>query len=940
MKTSFSERFLTILLLMVLIVGCQNQKFEKLKDGIVVSSEGKKVRLQVLTKDIIKVSATPLDTFSTEKSMMALDTLPAYTDWNAEEQNGTVILKTGSLTASVSTKTGEVIFTDASGNALLQEKQGGGSTFTPVTVGGKQFYSIRQVFESPSDEAFYGLGQHQFGYMNYKGKDVELAQHNMDVAVPFIYSSKNYGLLWDNYSITRFGDPREYQPISGLKLFATDGKEGGLTATYFVKDKVVKSQQEKVIDYTYLETPQVDSFPKDIAYNGKVVWEGSFASETAGNHKFLLYASGYSKVWIDGKLVLDKWRQNWNPWYTPFEVKTAANEQHKIKIEWISLGGFLGLTHLDPQSEEEQNRLSLFSEVGNEINYYFIKGNNADEVIGGYRTVTGKAPIVPKWAMGFWQSRERYKTQEELLDVVQTFRKKNVPLDNIVLDWFYWPEDKWGSHKFDSSRFPSPEKMVEQLHKEYHTNLMISVWPKFYPGTDNFDEMQKNGFLYENNLKKKRKDWVGPGYDNTFYDALNEKASDLFWKQIDRNLNVKGIDAWWLDASEPDIHSNISIAARKENMAQTAKGPGEKYFNAFPLRNAKGVYEGQRVSSPDKRVFILTRSGYAGQQRYGAATWSGDIVSRWSDLKDQISAGVNFSLSGLPYWTMDIGGFSLEDRYVKPTTKDLDEWRELNTRWYQFGSFCPLFRVHGQYPFREVFNVAPETHPAYTSMLYYNKLRYTLMPYYYSLAANTYHKDYTIMRGLVMDFGQDKNVLNINDQFMAGPSLLISPVCEYKARERKVYLPATANWYDFYTGTFLQGGQSVQSKAALTSIPVYVKEGSILPAGQDMQYTNEKPDTLITLYVYGGKDASFELYGDEGTNYNYEKGAYSVVPLFYKESSGELKIDKRNGIYPGMVAAQTFRIVYIDKEHPSAFGNGKIVKTVRYTGEEISVALK
>lgn len=939
MKKYYNQNSWVVALLMLVMVGCQNQKFEKQEDGVIIPLEGKNIRLKILSKDIMQVSVTPLDSFSTEKSMMALDSLPVYKDWKVEASDSIIRVSTSSTTALVSLKTGAISFQDSLGNVLLDEKKGGGSSFTPVSIAGKQFYSIQQVFESPDDEAFYGLGQHQFGYMNYKGKDVELAQHNMDVAVPFVYSNRNYGILWDNYSITRFGDPRPYESISSLKLYSKDGKEGGLTADYYVENKIVKSQLEKEIDYTYLETPQVDSFPKDVAYKGKVVWEGSFGSEVEGKHKFLLYGSGYFKLWIDGKLIMDKWRQNWNPWYNPFEVTMKKGEKHTFKLEWISQGGYMGLTHLDPQSEEEQNRLSLYSEVANEINYYFIRGNNADEVISGYRKVTGKAPIVPKWAMGFWQSRERYKTQNELLDVVNTFRKKKIPLDNIVLDWFYWPEDKWGSHQFDSSRFADPKGMVDQLHKEYHTNLMISVWPKFYPGTDNFNEMNLNGYLYQSNLENKRKDWVGPGYLNTFYDPFNPKASKLFWDQIDRNLNSKGIDAWWLDASEPDIQSNISIVARKNNMDPTGKGPGAKYFNAFPLMNAKGVYEGQRISSPEKRVFILTRSAYAGQQRYGAATWSGDIVSRWSDLKDQISAGVNFSLSGLPYWTMDIGGFALEDRYVKPNAKDLDEWRELNTRWFQFGSFCPLFRVHGQYPFREVFNIAPENHPAYTSMLYYNKLRYSLMPYYYSLAGNAYHRDYTIMRGLVMDFGNDKNVLNINDQFMAGPSLLVSPVSEYKARERQVYLPAGSGWYDLYTGAYQEGGKTITASAPLTSLPVFVKAGSILPCGQDMQYTNEIPDTLITLYIYAGADGTFELYSDEAVNYNYEKNAYSIVPLSYQEKTGILRIGKRKGSYPGMVSEQTFKVVLIGKDRPAAFGTGK-GETIRYKGEAVEVALR
>ncbi len=584
--------------------------------------------------------------------------------------------------------------------------------------------------------------------------------------------------------------------------------------------------------------------------------------------------------------------------------------------------------------------MSLYSEAGKQIDYYFIRGNNADDVISGYRVLTGKTPIVPKWAMGFWQSRERYKTQEELLNIAKTFREKHIPLDNIVLDWFYWPENGWGSHEFDSTRFPDPSAMNKELH-DLNIQIMISVWPKFYVGTQHYNEMQKNGFLYQRNIEKHRKDWVGRGYESTFYDPFNKDARKLFWNQIKEHLYVHGFDAWWLDATEPDMHSNITIEERKLNMSPTALGDGKQFFNAFSLMNAKGIYKLQRKTNPDSRVFILTRSAYAGQQRYGACTWSGDIVSRWSDMKDQISAGVNFSLSGIPYWTMDIGGFALEERYINPDKSNSEEWRELQTRWFQFGSFCPIFRVHGQYPFREIFNIAPETHDAYKSMLYYDKLRYRLMPYIYTLAGMAFHDDYTIMRGLVMDFVSDKNVLNINDQFMFGPSLLINPVCKYLQRSRKVYLPQTTGWYDFYTGAYYEGGKTITANAPLSRIPIFVKEGSILPQGPQIEYTDEKPDSVIKLYVYAGKDAEFDLYEDEGINYNYESGAFSRIPISYNEKTGALTLGKRSGVFNGMLANREFHVVFIDKNHPFMYGDEQVkAKIISYSGKKIEVGIK
>jgi alpha-D-xyloside xylohydrolase len=929
---------------LLILVGCSQQgAVTKLDDGVEIlvqdNASVKRIRARVYAPDIIRITASAKDNFSKDSSLVVLPPKDKFSDWNFEEKNDTVIVSTSTLRALISMRTGAVVFTDSTGKVLLEELKEGGKFFAPKTVENSNLYEIRQVFESPDNEAFYGLGQHQHGVMNYKGKDVDLAQHNIDIAIPFVYSSRNYGLLWDNASPTKFGDPRNYEEISGLQLYDKSGKQGGFSAEYFVKDKVVETKTDILINFEFLETPTWDSLSKDVLNSGKIVWEGSISSDKVGLHKFLLYASGYFKLWVDGELVFDKWRQNWNPWTNPFEVNvTKSGELHSIKLEWIPEGGFLALKHLDPQSVKDQNRLSLSSMAANEIDYYFIRGNSADQVIKGYRQLTGKATMLPKWAMGFWQSRERYKTQDEIISTIQEFRKRKIPLDNIVLDWFYWPENAWGSHRFDSTRFADPQGMVNKIH-ELNANIMISVWPKFYTGTDNFNELQKKGFLYQRNLEKKRVDWVGPGYNNTFYDAFNKEARDLYWKQMDTRLNTFGFDAWWMDASEPDMHSNLTLEERILNMSPTAAGPGMQFFNAYPQVHASGVYENQRKTNPERRVFILTRSGFAGQQRYAAAVWSGDIVSRWSDMKDQVSAGVNYSMSGLPYWTMDIGGFALEKRYEKPDAKNLEEWRELNMRWHQFGAFCPLFRVHGQFPFREAFNIAPESHDAYKSMVYYTKLRYRLMPYIYSLAGKTWYDDYSLMRGLVMDFPNDLNVRSINDQFMFGPSLLINPVYTYKARERNVYLPAGTVWYDLYTGTSFSGGKTIQAAASATRIPVFVPAGAILPLGQEMQFTNEFPDSVITLRVYAGKNGSFELYEDESTNYEYEKGVYSTIRISYDDSEKSLTIGERKGKYKGLLENRVFQIILVSPEKPSGIDQSSSPIKIQYNGKMITQKL-
>lgn len=914
----------------LILIGESNFAYEKQADGILIELKKKKVtdaklfKIQVCAEDIIRVIATPENSFSNRQSLMVekTDCLPAGqagepVPWTLKEEKGSqIVLSTSKVTVKVHRKKGNIAFYNADGQLILQEKADGGKIITPAEVMGEKTYHIQQIFNSPEDEAFYGLGQHQNDIMNYKGHDVDLWQYNIVAVVPFLVSSKNYGILWDNNSRTKFGDVRDYQPLSSLTLYNKEGKKGGLTAEYFDTPDfqvLISSRIESTIAHEFIDVH--DEFPKGFDSNrGSVRWSGEIEADKSGIYKFRLYCSSYTKMLLNEELVVDSWRQNWLPWTHLIQLPMEAGKRYSVKIEWVPAGGFIGLNYLTPEKEDYKNSLSLYSEVADQIDYYFIYGENMDQVISGYRKITGKVPMMPKWAMGLWQCRERYKTQEELLSVVKEFRERQIPLDNIVQDWFYWEEDKWGDHEFDPKRFPDPEGMVKELHNDLNTRIMISVWPKFYVGTKHYEQFKDKGWLYMRNVEQGQRDWVGPGYVSTFYDPYSEEARELYWKQINEKLFSKGIDAWWLDCTEPDIQSNLSRPETILRQGPTAMGTAARYLNTYSLMNVKGVYEGQRRINADQRVFILTRSAFAGQQRYPSATWSGDVAARWYDLKAQISAGLNFSLSGIPYWTTDIGGFAVEPRYEHATGADLDEWRELNTRWFQFGTFCPLFRVHGQYPYREIFHIAPDSHPAYKSMLAYDKLRYRLMPYIYSLTGIVTHNDYTIMRALVMDFDYDKKVLNIGDQYLFGPALLINPVTEYKTRSRQVYLPAGTGWYDLKSGQYFKGGKTVQADAPYTDIPIFVKEGSIIPFGPEIQYTTEKDADPLTLYVYTGKDANFELYEDENVNYNYEKGKFSIIPFNYNEETHILTISERQGEFNGMLEERTINIVWVSKD--------------------------
>ena len=916
----------------------------RITDGIVVtpaSGAAKKVRLEVVSPAIIRVTAFPGDGTALAPSLMTVRTGSSRVGFKVRSESDAVALSTGKVTAVVRLDDGQVIFEDADGKVITREAANG-RQLNPETIAGRPYYAIRQQFESAAAEALYGLGQHQTGIIDYKGHDVTLAQHNMDVAVPFVVSSRDYGILWDNDSVTRFGDPKPWEPLSkSLTLYDAHGKQGGLTASYYVDGKLVLERTEHDIDYRYVDRNArfPASFPQSLVKlpHVKVVWTGRIEARTAGLQRFSLYASDYQKLWIGGVKVIDAWRQNWNPWFRDFSVEMSPRKPLALRLEWDREGGYLALLHRAPRPEAERERLSLSSEAGQAIDYYFIDAATLDGVIGGYRYLTGKAVLLPRWAYGFWQSRDHYETQQELLGVVEKYRQLGLPLDNIVQDWHYWKDDAWGSHEFDPSRYPDPRAMIAKVHA-LHAHLMISVWPKFYPGTRNYQALAARGYIFPLSVELGVKDWVGPGYRYGFYDPFSEGARQLYWREISEHLASLGVDAWWLDADEPDMISNTTLAEREALMSPTPLGPGAALFNAYSLEHVGGVYRGNLAARPNARPFILSRSGFAGLQRYGATVWSGDVAPRWSDLRNQIAAGVGFSLSGLPNWTMDIGGYQPESRYLHPTPADLEEWRELNTRWFEFGAFCPVFRSHGQLPHREIYNLAPVGSEVYDALAYYDRLRYRLMPYIYTLAGDTWLEDSTIMRALEMDFASDPKVRDIADEYMLGPAFLVSPVYAYRARRREVYLPAGTLWYDFYTNRTFQGGARISADAPLSRMPLFVRAGSIIPVGPAIEYTGEKPAAPLTLLVYPGASGAFTLYEDEGTNLDYRSGRYATIPFSYDQATGTLTIGPRAGGFPGMQQSRALRIRWMSSRgRPGDDFTAPADSTVRFSGAAIEV---
>ena len=557
--------------------------------------------------------------------------------------------------------------------------------------------------------------------------------------------------------------------------------------------------------------------------------------------------------------------------------------------------------------------LYLSSEVADSVDYYFLYGPEFDKIIADYRGMTGAAPMFGKWAYGFWQCKNKYESQAEVLGVAHKYRELGIPVDNIVQDWFWWRT--MGEPVFNKN-YPDPAGMIDDLHKN-NFHVMFSFWPYFRPGSPVYDDMDKRGFFID---RTKAAGFHPAG--QALYDAFNPEARKYYWQLIDKGLFKIGADAWWLDTDEPETEGReTSVLVNNK----TAIGSGAQYADLFSLMTTQAVYEGQRAASSDKRVFILSRSASAGTQRNSVAAWSGDVESNWLSFARQIPAGLNFSLSGIPYWTTDIGGFIIGN-------PDDPAYRELFIRWFEYGTFCPVFRLHGTRTTNtnELWSYGDQAQQILTD---YDRLRYRLMPYIYSLAWKTTSEGYTPMRPLAMDFRTDVRAQNVGDQFMFGPALLINPVTEPGATERHMYLPRGA-WRDFWTGKLLDGGVAMDAPANLERIPIYVRAGSIIPMGPQLLFAAEKPADPIELRIYDGADGEFVLYEDENDNYNYEKGAYATIPIHWDDAKHSLTIGDRQGSFPGMLQNRTFKIVHVREDFGVGMEfTGKPDSVIKYSGK-------
>jgi len=804
MKTKMRKSIIAVLMLMVSLPSM------RAADGFEATVRGIDVKVQFYAPGIVRVLKTAPTSDLSRKKSFSVTMEPQGTEVSVSDRNGLITASSSAITVLFDRNTGRIQFKTPDGRMLLSEKEygvqlmpetyvqqvreqvrpaaknQGGVAFTQSSPGhdtpGMSRGRMRTITENTNeivqsfildeDEAIYGLGQHQNGDMNQRGRRMVLRQDNMEISIPYFASVKGYGLFWDNYSITTFDD---------------------------------------------------------------------------------------------------------SPMGTSFR-----------------------------------------SEAGEAVDYYFMYGGSADGTIALMRDLTGQAPMVPLWSLGFWQCKERYKSQEEIVGVAAKYRELGVPLDAVVQDWKYWGEEnnQWSAIEFLNPEFPDPDRMFADLAR-MNVKMMITIWPSFGENSNIYRSMDSIGALMPMQTSPR---------EAKVYDPFNADARKVIWRYMNENMFSKGMSAWWMDGSEPEFYNT----SQSDFNFQTGEGALRNVRNAFPLFVSKAIWDGQRGTTLDKRVYILTRSGFAGMQRYGAGSWSGDVRASWEVFANQIPAGLNYSMCGIPYWNSDIGAWH-PFGYVYNTANTDPGYQQFYCRWFQFATFNPMMRSHGTGSPREIYQFGERGYWAFDVQEQYLNLRYSMLPYLYSTAWQVTDKGYSYLRQLSMEAPDDRNTWDIKDQFMFGQAFLVAPVIEADVTSRKVYLPKGSKWIDFWTGKSYDGGQTVEKETPIEIIPVYVKAGSVVPfTTEKVQYSTEKNWKTLELRVYPGADGSFVLYEDQNDGYGYENGAYTEIPVSWDDARGELTIGDRSGSFKGMLGSRRFKV--------TVAGEGTS-RTVSYRGKKVTVRL-
>ena len=798
-------------------------------------------------KDSLHISVEVVDDniFHVVKNTGQPQTLPDYVvtmtpqkvSWETEVIDGKLILSTRSMSAVIDSN-GNIEYKKTGKSVFLSETPDG--TFVKPNQYGTNIVS--QAFKS-GDEALYGLGQFQSGIMNWKHVPVRLDQFNQEVAVPFIVSTKGYGIYWNNYSMTYFNSS-ENEILFPKSVFHKESQNIS-----------VKSGQE-------IENVAAHKFNK---IKDKNIREVTFVPEKTGIYTFFAESEtsngrmrGDVKVVIDNDTIIN-YTTVWVP--SCFSGYKELKAGKKYRIVYQNTGSSIpGRLYYNAPDYDK----TVFRSVsGVSIDYYVISGDSTSEILYCNHKLTGHAPLFPKKAYGFWQCRERYHSQKELLANARQMRARNIPVDIIIQDWHYWP-DKTKGPEWNRKTYPDPKAMVDTL-KSLNMDLLVSVWP----------EVKNTPLLDKYGLEERKYP------DNSNLDFYSEYVRDNFYRMVSDSMFHIGVEGIWLDGTEPGSKPSEDV--------KTAVGPFRNVHNVYSLEVTRSIFEGMKKEYPGRRSVNLTRSAFTGQQRYGVVTWSGDVAGTWEQFSEQIPAGLNFTMSGIPYWTHDIGGFFRDSKSMNPVYKSQytdNEYKELLTRWFQFGTFSPIFRLHGFVSQTEIWRYGKEFESVARK---YIDLRYRLLPYIYSEAWKIYKGGHQLMSPLSYYFPDDKNVWNIKDQYFFGENIMVGIVTKYQQREKTMYLPQ-GDWFDFWSGKKYSGGKSIEVPTPLDSNPLLVRSGSIIPYGPKLQYATEKSDVPITLRIYPGKDAEYTLYYDDNVSTEYQNGIYSEITFSYSEKEKSLKV--------------------------------------------------
>lgn len=854
-KIKFSiSTVITCFIASLFFSSCGSSSYKKTAHSVIIEKDSIITEITVMNDNILHIKKQLKDTSLTPLPDYVTILEPQDVKWSVSEKSGEVIIKTQKIIASVNSN-GEINYTTIDGKQLVGELND--ETFINFIDTTHQ-HATSQSF-SVGDEALYGLGQFQSGIMNWKNTPVRLAQYNQEIAIPFLVSTNQYGIYWHNYSYTDFNFPKNELVVDELIDEKNNIKRTSFTPT-------------QTGEYTFL-TEVNDALIR----RGRGVAMLTIDSDTVIH---------YSTMWIPDTFSGKKHLEAGKTYEVVFQ---NTNSSFDAKILY---------------NEPNYNKTKFSSFYGDAIDYYIVHGENPSDVISEYTNLTGKAPMFPRTAFGFWQCRERYSSQEELLENARELRERKLPFDNIVQDWFYWPKGTKGP-EWDRERYPDPEAMTSEL-SDMNVNLMVSVWPQ----VNNTPLLDKYGL-------EGRK----IGKDN-YLDIYDPEVQKLYYRMLSDSMFHFGVSSIWLDGTEPEGATPDSF--------MTSVGEFGRVTNAYSLLVTKAMYEGKREEYPNERSFNLTRSAFAGQQRNSVTSWSGDIAGTWEQFAEQIPAALNFTMAGVPYWTHDIGGFFRDKNSINPVYDDQytnPEYKELLTRWFQFGAFNPIFRIHGYVSKTEVWRYGQEFEDMARDYL---EWRYKLLPYIYTESWKVTNEGKLLMAPLAYQYPEDKNTWGIKDQFLFGESMIVSPVTTYKAREREIYLPE-GNWYNFWTNEKVEGGKHLTVSAPLDTIPVYVKEGAIIPLSARLQYSSQVLDEPTVLRVYPGKNSTYSLYIDDYKSYDYEKGNYCTINLSYDMDKNTFTISKGVGTYFDNELKEIEFLV-------SLAGTGKM-GLFTFTGEDIEVKL-